>query len=66
MIKDLLLAERKQYSVLIVLDDGSKYIGKISMSSDKRRVKLKYQHGIEWIPLNEISSYSLSIPIIPQ
>ncbi|RAI85669.1 hypothetical protein DET54_12124 [Paenibacillus pabuli] len=66
MIKDLLLADSKQYSVLLVFNDESKYIGQISMSEDKKWVKVKHQHGIEWVPLNEISSYSLSIPITPQ
>lgn len=62
MIKDLLLAENKGYSVCLVFGDNSKYIGTIVMSTDKKKVKIKHQHGVEWIPLAEISSCSLSIP----
>lgn len=36
MIKDLLLAEAKQYEVCLVFEDNSKYIGMIEMSSDKK------------------------------
>lgn len=65
MIKDLLIAEKKGYSVCLVFEDNTKYIGNVTMSSDKKRVKVKHQQGVEWIPLNEISSCSLSIPINP-
>ena len=63
MIKDLLIAEKKGYSVCLVFEDNAKYIGKIEMSSDKKRVKVKHQDGIEWVPLVEIKHCSLSVPI---
>ncbi|WP_433581234.1 hypothetical protein [Paenibacillus amylolyticus] len=63
MIKDLLLAEAKQYEVCLVFEDNSKYIGMIEMSSDKKRVKVKHQDGVEWVPLDEIAHCSLSVPI---
>lgn len=63
MIKDLLLAEAKQYEVCLVFEDNSKYIGMIEMSSDKKRVKVKHQNGVEWVPLDEIKHCSLSVPI---
>ncbi|MGF6354095.1 hypothetical protein ABIE27_002005 [Paenibacillus sp. 4624] len=64
MIKDLLLAENKQYEVCLVFEDNSKYIGTIEMSSDKKRVKIKHQNGVEWIPLEEIRNCSLSVPFL--
>jgi hypothetical protein len=64
MIKDLLLAENKGYSVCLVFDDNSNYIGKIELSSNKKRVKIKHQHGVELVPLDEIKHYSLTVPII--
>ncbi|RAI85660.1 hypothetical protein SAMN05518856_109171 [Paenibacillus sp. OK003] len=62
MIKDLLLAENKGYSVCLVFEDNSNYIGIIMMSTDKKRVKIKHQHGVEWIPVTDIVSCSVSIP----
>ncbi|WP_426332711.1 hypothetical protein ACN9MH_15480 [Paenibacillus silvae] len=63
MIKDLLIAEKKQYEVHLVFEDNSKYTGKIEMSSDKKRVKIKHQEGIEWVPLDEITHCSLSVQL---
>lgn len=64
MIKDLLTAEKKGYSVCLVFEDNTKYIGMIEMSSDKKRVKIKHQDGIEWVPLEEILHCSLSVPFL--
>lgn len=61
MIKDLLIAEKKGYSVCLVFEDNSKYIGKIEMSADKERVKIKHQKATEWIPLHDIVSCSTVI-----
>ncbi|MEO2212581.1 hypothetical protein ABGV40_17190 [Paenibacillus amylolyticus] len=41
MIKDLLLAEKKQYEVCLVFEDNSKYIGMIEMSSDKKKSEMQ-------------------------
>lgn len=64
MLKDLLLAENKQYEVCLVFEDNSKYIGKIDISSDKKRIKIRHQDGVEWIPLEEIEHCSLSVPFL--
>ncbi|WP_339307734.1 hypothetical protein [Paenibacillus sp. FSL R5-0519] len=64
MIKDLLIAEQKGYSVCLVFEDNTKYIGSIEMSSDKKRVKFKHLNGVEWVPLDEIKHCSLTVPII--
>jgi hypothetical protein len=64
MIKDLLLAENKGYSVCLVFDDNSNYIGTIELSSDKKRVKIKHQDAIEWVPLEEIAHCSLTVPFL--
>ncbi|MFJ2043891.1 hypothetical protein ACIOBL_09820 [Paenibacillus taichungensis] len=61
MIKDLIIAEKKGYSVCLVFEDNSKYIGKIEMSTDRKRVKVKHQQGIDWIPLHEVVNYSTVI-----
>lgn len=65
MIKDLLIAEKKGYSVYLVFEDYTKYRGKIEMSSDKQRVKISHQEGTEWVPLAEITHYSLVISATP-
>lgn len=66
MIRDLLTAEKKGYTVCLVFEDNSKYIGKIELSSDKKRVKIKHQHGVELVPLEDIKHHSVVIPSITQ
>ncbi|PYE49282.1 hypothetical protein HUB98_03685 [Paenibacillus barcinonensis] len=61
MIRDLLIAEKKQHEVCLIFEDKSKYIGKIEMSADRERVKIKHQKATEWIPLHDIVSCSTII-----
>lgn len=61
MIKDLIKAEKHKYQVFLTFADGTNYIGEISLTNDKKRVKIKNLQETLWIPLDHIVHYSVTI-----
>ncbi|MGD0030624.1 hypothetical protein SLT67_04625 [Paenibacillus illinoisensis] len=63
MIKDLKLAELKNYPVCLTLIDGTKNKGVINVLVEQQLVKIKSEISTEWIPMDQIKHCSLLIPI---
>ncbi|OMF45415.1 hypothetical protein [Paenibacillus amylolyticus] len=62
MTKDLILAEKNNYSVHLRFMDGTSFSGNISLTSNKSHVKVQTQGETAWIPIEEIIHCSITIP----
>ncbi|CAM2868660.1 hypothetical protein PATA110615_05125 [Paenibacillus taichungensis] len=62
MTKDLILAEKKHYSVHLTFEDGTTFYGNISLTSNKSHVKLHAHDETTWIPVEDIIHCSTIIP----
>lgn len=59
MIKDLLIAEKKGYTISFNIDDGSSYKGKIKFADNRKLIKIKNDFETVWFSIDNVIHYSI-------
>ncbi|GGH17478.1 hypothetical protein GCM10008013_12840 [Paenibacillus segetis] len=62
MLRELKLAEKLGHDVVLTIMDGEIILGRPNWGTDPKRVQIKTNEGIIWIPVSEIEHVTRIIP----